>query len=147
MLCRTGSSGCNFETLSGIVGPQTVPWFPPALYHGEGEYPLMGSFLTGPLLSTLWGGVDPIMHSTPKPGIWINDTIVGHMFHEGSAVVSMYEQDGAYWLYAQGRGTGNLPGVNGIIGGMSFGSFGAAGDIRRGILIEQSPMPFSLIAP
>jgi len=107
-LCQRNEIGCG-KALNNLIGENTVPmtWS----YDGAGRYNLpYGS------------GVDPIIHYSPSRGIWINQTLEGHRYHDGRVVHAAYWSRGTYWLYSRGVGIGPSPWQNVNLGLVLFGS-------------------------
>lgn len=107
-LCNRGESGCGVG-LNAVIASETVPLN--FSYDGPGRYNL-----------PYGTGVDPIIHYSPAKGIWINQTLEGHRYHDGRVVHGAYWSGDTYWVYTRGVGTGPNPRQNGNVGILLFGT-------------------------
>ena len=121
-LCTIGEMGCSFNMGAPIVASNSVPVS--AFYFGEGAYNLPFGLR-----------VDPIWHSTPASGVWINDTRFGHRYHPGRVGHALYESSGKLWLYTVGIGVGPNPANNVLWGNRLFG--GMHLNVRGAVLDQQ----------
>jgi hypothetical protein len=109
LLCSTATEWCTFDFAAGIVGNESVPFT--ISYSGEGQYNL-----------PLGTGSDPIDHTHPAPGVWLNSTKFGHRYHPGDVYHGLYKSGGQLWLYTIGAGTGANPAANMSDGNWIFGN-------------------------
>jgi len=107
-LCTVGPD-CSMDLVGPTVASSSIPFV--LWYSGEGAYSLPYGL-----------GLDPISHSNPAPGIWVNDTEPGHRYYPGAVAHGLYESGGQLWLYTVGAGVGANPGQNMIDGFNIFGS-------------------------
>jgi len=122
-LCTLSTAGCSYSSMAPIVGGESVPFT--LFYSGEGGYGLPYGM-----------GLDPIIHRTPEPGIWLNITEPGHRYHPGSVVHSVHESGGKLWLYSKGAGVGPNPGQNVFMGEVLFGNMHI--DVQNQIIQQQT---------
>jgi hypothetical protein len=66
-------------------------------------------------------GMDPILHYSPADGVWINQTLDGHRYHDGRVAHAAYWEGDTYWFYSRGVGTGPNPRQNINVGIVLFG--------------------------
>jgi len=109
LICALSTEGCSVPMMSPIVGNESVPFT--LSYAGPGAYDLPYGL-----------GVDPIIHLTPRQGIWWNITEPGHRYHPGAVVHSLYESGGNLWLYTKGVGVGPNATQNVLVGEALFGN-------------------------
>jgi hypothetical protein len=104
---------CSFDMVAPIVAANSVPftWF----YAGSGSYNL-------PYGTPESMGGDPITHWSPRRGVWLNDTQLGHRYHPGTVGHALYQWGGRLWLYTLGVGVGANPSQNEAVGQRIFGA-------------------------
>ncbi|MEQ1709489.1 MAG: RHS repeat-associated core domain-containing protein [Terricaulis sp.] len=106
-VCFMAHPGCNFDDVDAFVAGEHVPWQIPA-NEGPGQYDLLA---TQPI--EFWH----------QGGVFINQTLEGHMFHDGRFVTVLFAVGPALYLFSTGIGTGGYREFNEWIGPILFGGF------------------------
>jgi RHS repeat-associated protein len=93
-ICRVNGTTCTVKKVDDALVHPPFRWNQES---AEGAYSLPGVHL--------WDD-NPIDYFRPEPGIHINRTKKGHMFHPGDASTAVFESGGYVWVYTLGYGHG-----------------------------------------
>ena len=119
VVCALSTVGCSQPMMSPIVGSESIPFT--IFYSGPGSYGLPYGL-----------GWDPIIHLTPRQGIWWNITEPEHRYHPGVVVHALYESGNKLWLYTKGVGVGPDAAWNVAVGEVLFKDMHV--DVQRRVL-------------